>query len=178
VVVPPIEELQRDPVHRKNFIDYSTYDAEGTWKLREELEKRLKTKSWFQNKNLYDYYWMHMRPFGEVLTDMERRGIRVDAKDYLAKVELKARKERAEHERIFQEWAATKIGPDGLALNVASSVQMQTFLFGGAENIKTKELTERVRVFKVPREEIPERALEAYRLRDQAAKGVSKGTCC
>jgi DNA polymerase I len=58
---------------------------------------------------------------------------------------------------------------DGWALNTASSVQLTTFLFGGALNEKTKEKTERERVFKVPRDEIPPEALEAYRLRDEQA---------
>ena len=56
-----------------------------------------------------------------------------------------------------------------LALNPASAIQLQTFLFGGAQNERTKEVTERVRVFKVPREEIPEEALEAYQRRDGAS---------
>lgn len=97
------------------------------------------------------------------------RSIRVDAREYLATVELQAREDRDRHSKIFREWAATRIGVDGLALNPASSLQLCTFLFGGAENPKTRECTEVVRVFKVPTEEIPEDALEALRLRDEAA---------
>ena len=98
--------------------------------------------SWLTNgKNLYDYYWENMREFGKVLTDMERRGIRVDAKEYLASVEQQARKDREEHSTKFRAWAASKIGPDGLALNPASSLQLNVFLFGGAMNQKTKERT-------------------------------------
>jgi hypothetical protein len=109
---------------------------------------------------------------------MERRGIRVDARDYLASVEVQARQDRAQHLETFQKWAATKIGADGLALNPASSVQLITFLFGGAPNSKTGELTEDVRVFKVPREEISDAAMEAYRKRDEAqlAKLSPEGT--
>lgn len=164
--VPPVEVMQRDPQHRIQWIIYSTYDAEGTWLLREKLQELLQGMRWRGEKNLYDYYVMHMRPFGEVLTDMERRGIRVDARDYLAGVEVQARKDRARHVDIFRHWAAKQIGPDGLAINTASSLQLCTFLFGGAENPKTQIKTENERVFKVPREEIPEDALEALRLRD------------
>ncbi len=81
---------------------------------------------------------MHMRRFGEVLTDMERRGIRVDAKDYLAGVEVQARKDRKEHVAAFRKWAHNMIGIDGIAINPASSTQLGTFLFGGAMNAKTK----------------------------------------
>lgn len=167
VDIPPVEVMQRDPKHRLSWIQYSSYDAKGTWLIREELAKRLEKKGWFANRNLLEYYMMHMRPFGEVLTDMERRGIRVDARDYLAKVEEQAREDREYHSRVFREWAAKQIGPDGWALNTASSVQLQTLLFGGSRNSKTEEFTEAERLFKVPTKEIPPEALEAYRLRDE-----------
>ena len=166
--IPPIDVLQRDPKFRKNFIDYSCYDAVGTWNLHQKLVELLKKLPWIsEDTNLYDYYWTNMREFGEVLTDMERRGVRVDAKDYLASVEVQARQDRKDHLRKFREWAATEIGPDGLAINPASSVQLCTLLFGGSQNIKTREYTEAVRMFKVPREEIPDVAMEAYKKRDE-----------
>lgn len=163
VDVPPIEVLQRDPRFRKNFILYSCYDAEGTWRLHEKLKEMLNELEWYPGRTLYEYYWDNMRQFGEVLTDMERRGIRVNAKEYLSDIEIQARKDRESHRRNFCNWASTKIGVDGLALNPASSLQLATFLFGGAENAKTKEVTASERVFKVAREEIPEDAQEAYR---------------
>lgn len=179
VDMPPVEVMQRDPKYRAKWIKYSCYDAEGTWLIREKLAELLVEKAWINDTNMYDYYWMHMRPFGEVLTDMERRGIRVDANEYLAKVEIQAREDRAHHVEVFRQWAATKIGADGLALNTASSVQLGTFLFGGADNVKTKEATEKIRVFKVPRDEVPEDALEAYRRQnDAASEAESNGTSC
>ena len=111
-----------------------------------------------------DYYHLHMRPFGELLTDLERRGILI-ATDYLADVEVQARKDREGHVATFRKWAARQIGPDGLAMNLASSVQLSTFLFGGSTNSKTGEVSERVRVFKTPRAEIPDDAMEAYKER-------------
>ena len=160
VDIPPVEVMQRDPKYRKKWIDYSTYDAQGTWLVRQELEKRLKSMEWLKGMNLFDYYFMHMRYFGEVLTDMERRGVRVDAHDYLASVEKQAREDREHHLHVFREWAYKMIGPHGRAMNPASSAQLSTFLFGGAENSKTKQPTERVRSFKVALEEIPENAVE------------------
>ena len=44
-------------------------------------------------EDFYYYYYTYMRPFGKVLTNMECRGIRVDVKDYLAKVEVQAWKD-------------------------------------------------------------------------------------
>lgn len=173
VDIPPVETLQQGAQFRSAWIEYSAFDAQGTWLLREKLQKLLEKMPWCNGKNLYDYYQMHMRPFGEVLTDMERRGIRVDARDYLASVEVQARHDRAQHLKAFHTWAAKKIGADGLALNPASSVQLITFLFGGALNSKTQEPTEAVRVFKVPREEISEAALEAYRKQNKDLKAQS-----
>jgi len=170
VDIPPVEVMQRDPRHRQKWIEYSCKDAKGTWLIREKLEEELKRMSWFEDKNLFDYYFLHMRPFGEVLTDMERRGVRVDARDYLAGVEVQARKDRDYHCDQFRKWAKTQIGADGLAMNPASATQLQTFLFGGSKNAKTREHTEPVRVFKVPREEISEEALEAYRIREDCAE--------
>lgn len=116
-------------------------------------------------RTLMEYYHRHMRPFGELLTDMERRGILI-ATDYLAGVEVQARKDRVEHVETFRQWAAEQIGPDGLAMNLGSSTQLSTFLFGGAANPKTKEHSEVQRVFRTKREEIPDDAMEAYRERD------------
>ncbi len=44
--VPPVEVLQRDPRFRKQWIIYSAYDAEGTWLLREALQKKLEAMDW------------------------------------------------------------------------------------------------------------------------------------
>ncbi|GKY94266.1 hypothetical protein MPSEU_000392400 [Mayamaea pseudoterrestris] len=177
VDIPAVEELQRNPQFRQQWIEYSCFDAQGTWLIRDALEEKLRQLPWIVHEQkkytLYEYYMMHMRPFAEVLTDMERRGIRVDAKDYLASVEMQARQDRARHFQKFREWAATKIGPNALALNVASSVQLQTLLFGGAVNEKTKEIVEAVRTFKVPREEIPEDALIALAKRDEEELAAS-----
>jgi len=167
VDIPPIDVLQRNPKFRTDFIMYSCYDAVGTWKLHQRLVSLLEKMHWMEGNNLYYYYTHNMREFGEVLTDMERRGVRVDADNYLASVEVQARKDRKEHLRTFRRWAASQIGVDGLALNPASSVQLCTFLFGGSINTKTKEPIESVRVFKVAREDVPEDAMEAYRKRSE-----------
>jgi len=163
--IPPVEVLQRDPQFRSRWILYSAYDAESTYKLYHVLKSKLQQMDWIQGDSLFEYYHSNMRKFGEVLTDMERRGIRVNAVDYLANVELQARADRKQHIETFLKWASTKtgIGPYGLALNLASSVQLCTYLFGGCVNQKTKEKTEDVRVFRVAREEMSEEAYKAIR---------------
>jgi hypothetical protein len=80
VDLPPVEVMQRDPAFRARWIEYSCYDAQGTYLIHNELRSRLSRIPWISDDkgkmkhNLYEYYWQHMRPFGEVLTDMERRG--------------------------------------------------------------------------------------------------------
>ena len=49
---------------------------------------------------LYQKYW---RPFGELLTEMENNGFRIDA-DYLRKCELTAHKECQEAKDTFLKW--------------------------------------------------------------------------
>ncbi|KAL3791438.1 hypothetical protein HJC23_011494 [Cyclotella cryptica] len=167
--VPAVEVMQRDPQFRKNWITYSAFDAKSTYNLYANLKASLMKTGWVNNLNMMDYYKMYMRPFGELLTDLERRGMLV-AKVYLADVEAQARKDREGHVETFRQWAFKQIGPDGLAMNTASSIQLSTFLFGGSENSKTQEATESVRVFKTPREDIPDDAMEAYRERDARLK--------
>mmetsp|Transcript_22107 Transcript_22107/g.33612 ORF Transcript_22107/g.33612 Transcript_22107/m.33612 type:complete len:132 (-) Transcript_22107:199-594(-) len=86
--------------------------------------------AWIDRYNLMEYYHMHMRPFRALLANLERRGILV-ATNYLADVEVQARKDQVIHVSTFKRWAAGEIGPDGLAMNLASSVQLSTFLLGG-----------------------------------------------
>ena len=40
-------DLQRDAATRAEWIDYSTYDAEATWLLREQLERNLRQMPWY-----------------------------------------------------------------------------------------------------------------------------------
>jgi len=102
-VLPAIEDLQRGSVHawhRNSFIEYSAFDAEGTWLLHEALTAQLLKLPWVEHASngadngpptfhsLKEYNDLVMVPFGETLTDMERRGIKVNADDYLAKVQV------------------------------------------------------------------------------------------
>jgi DNA polymerase-1 len=110
-VLPAIEALQRGTVHawhRNSFVEYSAFDAEGTWLLHEALAKQLVKMPWVARTGdaavaaaerglppyhtLQEYNDLVMVPFGETLTDMERRGIKVDAHDYLAKVQVREKR--------------------------------------------------------------------------------------
>ena len=49
---------------------------------------------------LYAKYWL---PFGELLTDMEREGFKIDTA-YLKEIELTAIKDKIEYEQKFLQW--------------------------------------------------------------------------
>jgi DNA polymerase I len=76
---PDIEEMHTDPKHVEKWVEYSCFDAEITFFLRETLAGKLcqlKTEEEGMENllGLYTKYWL---PFGELLTDMERTGIRI-----------------------------------------------------------------------------------------------------
>ena len=77
---PDIEEMHTNPEYIEKWVEYSCFDAEITYFLRETLAYQLckletSEENMENNHVLYAKYWL---PFGELLTDMERAGIAVD----------------------------------------------------------------------------------------------------
>lgn len=128
LVLAPVEDIQRNPATLGRWIDYSTYDAECTWLLRERLEVLLRGRPWTSDKSMWDFYQRYWVPFATLLTDMEREGIRVDTAEKLPLAQHIAENERAEAERAFLAWAA-ELCPDAGRMNVGSDVQKAHFLF-------------------------------------------------
>lgn len=133
IVYPELDQLQRDPKWIAEWIDYSTLDAESTWLLREELEKRLDQMKWDETRTMKDFYHLYWRPFGEILTDMERRGIRVDV-EYLESIIPIAQKEKEEYEKKFIDWAVKYVSPECRFMNPGSDAQKQQILFAPCRN--------------------------------------------
>jgi DNA polymerase I-like protein with 3'-5' exonuclease and polymerase domains len=94
-VVPDVETLQLDERFRSDWIDYSTYDAEATWRIREILAKHLRERPWAQGKSMLEFYEEYLVPFAMLLTDMEREGIRVDVQEHLPAAQRRAEEDRA-----------------------------------------------------------------------------------
>lgn len=54
-------------------------------------------------RDLLEFYSKYWLPFGEVLTDMEREGIKIDT-DYLKEIEMIATRDKMNYENKFLEW--------------------------------------------------------------------------
>eukprot|EP01132_Coremiostelium_polycephalum_P002672 gene2672-3315_t len=137
VVMPPIEQIQRHPDHLQNWIEYSSRDAELTWKLSENLHLKLMDMVWTEGTTMWDFYQLMWRPFGQLLTDMERRGMKVDI-PYLRGQEEVATKDIESYRKQFKDWAL-KYSPGSVDMNIGSDAQIQQLLFGPFVNKKTKE---------------------------------------
>lgn len=84
IEIPPIVDLHTREDTVEAWVQYACLDAEITFFLRETLTGLLKELGTdFEGmKDMYDVYERYWRPFGEMLTDMERIGIKVD-REYL-----------------------------------------------------------------------------------------------
>jgi len=76
------------------------------------------------NYNLYLKYW---RPFGEVLTNMERYGFKIDL-PYLKDLQIQAENDKKKYEQKFLNWIRENQS-DAKEFNPGSSMQMQHLLF-------------------------------------------------
>lgn len=147
VVIPPFTDLQRERKFIKDWIDYSAFDAESTWYLREALERELKKMPWRENLNMWDFYLKEWLPFGELLTEIEKEGIRVDV-EHLKKIEIQAKKDSEQKRIQFLTWAQTKC-PDVQYMNIESDAQKQQFFFAPAFDPQTgEELLAKTKEFK------------------------------
>ncbi|KAG7398909.1 serine/threonine protein kinase, CMGC, dual-specificity [Phytophthora boehmeriae] len=160
-IMPTVEELQRFPEFRRRWIRYSVYDAESTWFLHRVLQHKLDQTFWFetppgaatplpaakgdaqvdtqaQSGSMYDFYRQYIIPFGECLTDIERKGMHVDVK-YLAGVEKQALEDRARLERLVLKWAS-RYCEESERINLYSAAQKQQLLFAPYFDQKKRKL--------------------------------------
>ena len=105
LMFPDIEEMHTDEKHVTPWVEYSCFDAEITYFLRETLayqlcELKTNEEGLSSMSELYAKYWL---PFGELLTDMERVGFTVDV-NYLKEIELTAERDKIACEEAFLQW--------------------------------------------------------------------------
>ncbi|KAG2498231.1 hypothetical protein HYH03_003981 [Edaphochlamys debaryana] len=143
--LPPIQALHTLPLFRSTWIDYSALDAKATWQLREALEVALRQERWEMEPSLaqqlgylpdgrpdaflhlwhfYASYWLD---FGELLTEMERRGMMVN-RGHLAAAQQRAEADREAAVAEFLDWADSKV-PGARYMNPGSGAQIRMLLF-------------------------------------------------
>lgn len=155
--LPCTLDLQRGE-QRLEWIDYATLDAELTYRLCHLLKNMLEcTKIEGSNSpkgltdrfdNLYEVYRSVMVPFGELLTDMERTGFKVDV-NLLQQAEKRAREDEKRLEHRFREWAMG-ICEDAKYMNVHSDLQKKQLFFSPCTNSKDKsQKTPREKAFTI-----------------------------
>eukprot|EP00924_Labyrinthula_sp_SR-Ha-C_P009027 snap_masked-scaffold_2-processed-gene-10.27-mRNA-1 protein AED:0.04 eAED:0.04 QI:0/0/0/1/1/1/2/0/777 len=139
LVLPSMDEIQRDTKSRDKWIEYSCYDAISTFHLYQALCYKLERMPW-KHKNMkktysmLDFYQQIIRPFGEILTDIEREGFRVNHEEHLGNTRKQAELDREEAFNRFISWAQTcgafKSVEDARRFNINSSAQKQMLFFG------------------------------------------------
>lgn len=153
--LPPIREIQESPEHREDWIWYSALDAISTWWVHNELKGQLQRKEWVVGRkrigDMYNFYREYLCAFGELLTEMEKNGIKIDTKIHLREAEERARADRARMEELFIDWAS-KYCPDARKMNIKSSVQVGQFLFGHWKD-KKRQAGGEVREFEIEKDE-------------------------
>ncbi len=150
ISLSPIEELQRMPETRPDFIWYSAQDAIVTWELHQKLSAKLKAMKWAKDKSMLDFYDQYLVCFGEMLTDMERSGVPLEVDNYLPAIEVQAERDRDMHMRRFLTWSE-RVCPGSSRMNVSSDPQKQALLFGGGKNrnVKSDDPMPEERTFKI-----------------------------
>ncbi|CAM9555786.1 unnamed protein product [Hapterophycus canaliculatus] len=136
--------------------------------------QKLREMPWKDGMTMLDFYEKYYVPFGELLTDMERTGIYVEAEGYLKDVEVKAREDKKKAEETFLSWVK-RMQPGAESLNPSSSTQIQTLLFGGSKLNKsggargktTSEFLPVRRVFKMERDPAELAAFKASQVQDE-----------
>lgn len=126
---PSIESLHTTSPDVKTWVEYATLDAESTYYLREALVQELKKfrVEFEEMNNLFDLYCKYWLPFGELLTELERNGIRIN-KEHLEKAQLKAENDLIQLQASFKSWVLS-IQPDLQEFNPSSTQQLQQLLY-------------------------------------------------
>jgi DNA polymerase-1 len=123
--MPAISEMHTNPDIVRNWVFYGTLDAELTYFLFQSLKKLMKMLpvKFEKLNNIWDVYQHFWRPFGEVLTGIEKEGIFINLQHLCACLE-NASKDYFLMRRGFQDFISKHL-PDSPEFNPMSNTQMQ-----------------------------------------------------
>ncbi|XRB13805.1 DNA polymerase I [Pseudoscourfieldia marina] len=161
-VMPEMEELQTSEETKHLWVAYSATDAKATWMLYRALRWNLRSVCARVDKALYpseegrddssrrtlwNVYCDFLRPFGELLTDLESVGVWVD-RDALKKGEETAQQAEIDCNQTFVDWASTYV-ENAKYINPGSVIQLRQLFYAGLVDLKTgKEIVPKSRTFK------------------------------
>ena len=158
-VLPEMTELQTGEATRDQWIQYSCRDTESTWFLRESLEQHLRAQhcqpcavmvgmGFKPPATLWAFYERYYRDFGELLTDMERAGFKVN-REHLRNAQTQAEADQKAANLYFRKWAS-RYCEDAQHMNLSSGAQIRQLLFAGVANsLPGKDGVPTERVFQV-----------------------------
>jgi hypothetical protein len=176
--LPDLRELQNSVDTRMKWIEYSAKDSVATWLIHAKLEVVLSEMKWvIEGKaagNMLQFYNKYLVDFGELLTDMERVGIKVDTDGHLKNAEKLARSELERMQNMFLDWARNYC-KDIDCLNIGSASQIGQLFYGDYENWELKP-NGREKVFYVDKEDqtYQDECQDAIRRNPYCAKTASE----
>ncbi|KAL4512005.1 hypothetical protein ABPG72_012850 [Tetrahymena utriculariae] len=138
---PNTIRMHTDPELLEKWVHYSCLDAEITFFVFQVLKDELKSLSTnFEDmRNMLDLYNKYWKPFGEILTDLERRGFELNL-EHLEKIRVQAENDMTKLEKQFLDWVCST--QQGLEqFNYSSTQQLQQLFFAPFKRKKrvTKE---------------------------------------
>eukprot|EP00930_Biecheleria_cincta_P030511 TRINITY_DN2112_c0_g1_i8.p1 TRINITY_DN2112_c0_g1~~TRINITY_DN2112_c0_g1_i8.p1 ORF type:complete len:1089 (+),score=182.82 TRINITY_DN2112_c0_g1_i8:103-3369(+) len=161
------------PEHFGQWAQYATSDAMLTYQLFEKLKLALDKRPWYTavhekptstllgdtaGQNMWKLFEEYLRDFAECLADLEKIGIAVDL-DVLREVQTLLEQDIEKERLTFAESFASMQGPQGellnpdaVKINIQSSQQIGTLIFGGSSNLADGSRSEARRKFAAPKE--------------------------
>lgn len=158
-----VDYSTRDALYTKRLYDIlrgkleeQIWTTEVAWPMLSQDEERPPTtKKYPPRLHMWNFYTDVYRPFGELLNDMEVRGVPLDVA-HLAEIErLAASDEQTNRDRV-DNWVNTHLPgtPQPELINLRSPHQLRQLLFGGGrsrvKNSETGEVITDTRSFEVP----------------------------
>lgn len=157
LILPAIKDIQLGE-HREEWIKYSCLDSFNTYFLYKELEKKLKKMKWKNKKNMFELYKTIMKPFGEILSNIEIEGFQIAPKDKIEEIKKSAIFHRDKKNEEFQNWLKNlnmfENEDDCYKFNINSSLQKQYLFFGQSGKLFIDPNKNKTISAKIRREEI------------------------
>eukprot|EP00930_Biecheleria_cincta_P030512 TRINITY_DN2112_c0_g1_i9.p1 TRINITY_DN2112_c0_g1~~TRINITY_DN2112_c0_g1_i9.p1 ORF type:complete len:1129 (+),score=174.43 TRINITY_DN2112_c0_g1_i9:103-3489(+) len=155
----PISTLLGDTAVAEELRMLQLNISKGKWKLlRGTAVETYGSVQTATGQNMWNFFEQYLRDFAECLADLEKIGIAVDL-DVLREVQTLLEQDIEKERLTFAESFASMQGPQGellnpdaVKINIQSSQQIGTLIFGGSSNLADGSRSEARRKFAAPKE--------------------------